>query len=430
MDKMFITRRAEIASKLPKDSVLIVNGAAISYRNADTSFSFRQDSNFWYLSGFNEPDATIFIKNLNGKINTYIFVQPKDKLKEIWDGYIAGPSGAKSDYGFDFAYDNNELEKKAPGILQGASKVLYEIGKTPEFDKKVNTWIRVAESKDRHSHKIDPSDATETLGMARLIKSDSEITLIGKACEISANAHMEAMKFVKPGLNEQDLEAFYVYQFAKNGGRFVAYNPIIAGGENACILHYVDNSDPLQDGDLVLVDAGAEYQNYASDITRTYPVNGKFSSNQLAIYEIVLEAHKQAIESVKPGRSVIEPQKISERVITQGLIDLKILKGSLDENIENETYKQFYMHKIGHWMGLDVHDAGAYMENNQFRKFEPGMVTTIEPGIYISSDADVADDWKGIGIRIEDDILVTKEGNNNLTSAVPSSPKEIEALMA
>jgi len=367
----------------------------------------------------------------NSKIAKSIaFVPEKDKLKEIWDGYRAGPEGAVKDHGFDEAYNNSEINDQLPELLKGRDRVFYPVGKNAGLDQNIIEWIKTAKSKDRHSSAIDIADATSKVGNQRLIKDAHEIDLMKKACRISAESHVEAMKFVKPGMTEQELEAFYLYEFAKRGGRFSAYTPIVAGGENACVLHYVENSKPLLDGDLLLVDAGCEYDFYASDITRTFPVSGKFTDAQLAIYEVVLEAESKAIAAVSVNNNVMDAQIISEKVVTQGLIDLGILKGSLDDLHAKGAFKEFYMHKIGHWLGIDVHDAGDYMEDDQFMQFKPGMVTTIEPGIYIPSSANVDDKWKGIGIRIEDDILVTPDGNENLTQFVPSDPKEIEALMA
>ena len=310
-------------------------------------------------------------------------------------------------------------------------KVFYPFGKKDGFDQLIINWMKtVSTIKGRHNKSIDIADGSSLIGNLRLIKDSNEIEILKQACEISADAHIQAMKTVKAGMNEQFIEALYLYEFAKQGGRFPAYTPIVAGGDNACVLHYVDNNKELNNSDLLLVDAGCEYEMYASDITRTFPVSGKFSTEQLAIYNIVLDALHQATASVKVGNNVMDPQIITEKVITEGLIELGILKGDADKLHQDGAYKDFYMHKFGHWMGLDVHDAGDYMENDDFMSFKAGMVTTVEPGIYISKDADVEDKWKGIGIRIEDDILVTESGNINLTKKVPSDPKEIEALMA
>tara|TARA_B100001059_G_scaffold89265_1_gene87818 strand:+ start:538 stop:1833 length:1296 start_codon:yes stop_codon:yes gene_type:complete len=431
MNNRYIQRRNQLGAMLPKNSAVVIAGASTQYRNADSSHAFRQDSNFWYLSGFNEAESTlVLLINEENDVQSIAFVPEKNELKEIWDGYRAGPEGAMQDHGFDLAFNNTEINDRLPDLLAGHNQVYYPVGKSKTLDADIIDWIKSAKSKDRHSSAIDIADASSKVGNQRLIKDEDEIEIMRKACKISAEAHVEAMKFVKPGMTEQEIEAFYQYEFSKRGGRFSAYTPIVAGGENACVLHYVENSKPLKDGELLLVDAGCEYELYASDITRTYPINGKFTEPQLAIYEVVLEAQLKSIEAISTNNNVMDAQIISEKVITQGLIDLGILQGSMDELHEAGAFRDFYMHKIGHWLGIDVHDAGDYMEDGDYMKFKPGMVTTVEPGIYISSSADVEDKWKGIGIRIEDDILVTANGNENLTAFVPSNPREIEALMA
>ena len=431
MKNRYSERRNKLGSMLPKNSAVVIAGASTQYRNADSSHAFRQDSNFWYLSGFNEAESTlVLLINEKNNVQSIAFVPEKDELKEIWDGYRAGPEGAMKDYGFDLAFNNTEIDQRLPDLLAGHNQVFYPVGKSQTLDADIIEWIKSAKSKDRHSSAIDIADASSKVGNQRLIKDEDEIKIMKKACQISAEAHVEAMKFVKPGMTEQEMEAFYQYEFSKRGGRFSAYTPIVAGGENACVLHYVENSKQLKDGELLLVDAGCEFELYASDITRTYPINGKFTAPQLAIYEVVLEAQLKSIEAISTNNNVMDAQIISEKVITQGLIDLGILQGSMEELHAAGAFKDFYMHKIGHWLGIDVHDAGDYMEDGDYMKFKPGMVTTVEPGIYISSSSDVEDKWKGIGIRIEDDILVTAEGNENLTAFVPSDPKEIEALMA
>ena len=431
MKNRYSERRNKLGSMLPKNSAVVIAGASTQYRNADSSHAFRQDSNFWYLSGFNEAESTlVLLVNEKNNVQSIAFVPEKDELKEIWDGYRAGPEGAMKDHGFDLAFNNTEIDQRLPDLLAGHNQVFYPVGKSKTLDADIIEWIKSAKSKDRHSSAIDIADASSKVGNQRLIKDEDEIKIMKKACQISAEAHVEAMKFVKPGMTEQEMEAFYQYEFSKRGGRFSAYTPIVAGGENACVLHYVENSKPLKDGELLLVDAGCEFELYASDITRTFPINGKFTAPQLAIYEVVLEAQAKSIEAISTNNNVMDAQTISEKVITQGLIDLGILQGSMEELHAAGAFKDFYMHKIGHWLGIDVHDAGDYMEDGDYMKFKPGMVTTVEPGIYISSSSDVEDKWKGIGIRIEDDILVTAEGNENLTAFVPSNPQEIEALMA
>ena len=427
---IYKNRRNNLKELLPKNSVLLVPGADLQYRNADSAFAFRQDSSFYYLSGFCEPSSLIAIVNDEDGIKSIIFVPPKDKLKEIWDGYRAGPIGAVDDFLFDKAYNNFEIDKMLPDILHGHKEVLYAIGKKQGFDQQVIDWTTAAGKKDRHSKSINIIDASSLIGNMRLIKDEHEINLIRKACDISAEAHIEAMKSVKDGDNEQQIESLYINEFSKRGARFPAYNPIVAGGENACVLHYVENNQNLKSTELLLVDAGCEYKMYAADITRTFPVSGKFSEEQLQIYKIVLDAMNAAIDCVKEGNNIMQPQEASEKVITEGLVELGLLKGDPEELQSSGAYKDFYMHKIGHWLGLDVHDAGDYTEGDEFMTFKPGMITTIEPGIYISSSMDVDEKWKGIGVRIEDDILVTKDGNENLTKKVPSDPNEIESLMS
>ena len=423
-------RRENLSTIIPNNSAIIISGADNCYRNADSAYAFRQESSFYYLSGFCEASSVMLLINENNKIKSIIFVPQKDKIKEIWDGYRAGPDGAVNDYLFDAAFNNSELDKEIPGLIQGKQKLFYSFGKDQSFDKKVIEWTNIANSIERHSKSIDMVDSTSLIGNLRLIKDSHEIELLKRSCEISADSHISIMKSIQPGNTEQEIEAKYLYEFAKRGSRFAAYTPIVAGGENACILHYVENNQPLKDGELILVDAGGEYEMYASDITRTFPVNGKFTKEQLAIYNVVYEANQKAISAVIEGNNIMEPQKISEKVIVNGLVDLGILKGDPDDLYNAGAHKEFYMHKVGHWLGLDVHDSGDYMENGDFMFFKPGMVTTVEPGIYISSSAKVEDRWKGIGIRIEDDILVTEGGNVNLTEKVPSDPKEIETLMA
>ena len=367
MKNRYADRRSKLGAMLPNNSAVVIAGAEVQYRNADSSHAFRQDSNFWYLTGFNEPESTlVLLINESKDVQSIVFVPKKDALKEIWDGYRAGPDGAVKDHGFDLAFDNTEIDKRLPDLLAGYNQVFYPVGKSQKLDADVIDWIKTARSKDRHSSPIDIADASSKIGNERLIKDKDEIEIMKKACQISAEAHVEAMKFVKPGMNEQELEAFYQYQFSKRGWRFPAYTPIVAGGENACVLHYVENSKALKDGDLVLVDAGCEFELYASDITRTYPINGKFTAAQLAIYEVVLEAQQKSIEAVTVNNNVMDSQIISEKVITQGLIDLGILNGSMEELHETGAFKDFYMHKIGHWLGIDVHDAGDYTEDGEY----------------------------------------------------------------
>ena len=430
MHNIYKQRREELIGKLPRNSSILIPGADTVYRNSDSSFAFRQESSFYYFSGFSEAGSLMLISNINNEIKSTIFVPEKDKTKEIWDGFRYGPKGAVETFLFDHAFTNQETEEILPDLIHGSEKLYFAFGKKAGFDEQVIKWVKKANSKDRHAQNINLIDASSLIGNMRLIKDEDEINIIKKACDISANAHIEAMRHVKPGMNEQELEAFYLYNFAKDGGRFAAYTPIVAGGANACVLHYVKNDEELKDQKLLLVDAGCEYEMYASDITRTYPVGGKFTQEQLAIYKIVLEAHKESINQVKIGNNIMDAQHKSEEVILKGLIEIGILEGEYEDLMSKGAHKEFYMHKVGHWLGLDVHDAGDYTEEDDHMKYKAGMITTIEPGIYIGEDANVDEKWKGIGVRIEDDILVTNEGNENLTSKVPVDPHEIEALMA
>jgi len=359
MEKIiFKNRRDSLIKHLPKNSALIVPGADLQYRHAESSYNLRQESSFYYLSGFCEPSSLMVLVNNGQSIDSIIFVPEKDKLKEIWDGYRAGPEGAINDFLFDQAFENNKSDALMPEILQGLEKVFYSIGKKNGFDQKVIDWTCAANSKDRHSKSIDIIDGSSMVGNLRLIKDKHEIDIMKRACEISAESYIEVMKSIKPGDNEQEIEALFLYEFAKRGGRFPAYTPIVAGGEGACVLHYIENDKELAASDLILVDAGCEYKMYASDITRTFPVSGKFSDEQLQIYNIVLKANLAAIDAVKTGNSIMEPQMVSEKVITEGLVELGILSGDVNQLHKNGAFKDFYMHKVGHWLGLDVHDVG------------------------------------------------------------------------
>ena len=340
-NNIYKKRRESLKKYLPENCALILPGADLQYRNSDSSYALRQESSFYYLSGFCEPSSLMIIINNGKEVNSIAFVPPKDKLKEIWDGYRAGPLGAIDDYLFDQAFENNKIDELMPELLNGVKKVFYPIGKKSGFDQKVIDWTCAANSKDRHSQSIDIMDGSSMVGNMRLIKDDHEIEIMKRACEISAEAYIEVMKSIKPGDNEQLIENQFLYEFGKKGGRFPAYTPIVAGGENACVLHYIENNKELQGSDLILVDAGCEYKMYASDITRTFPVSGKFSDEQLAIYKVVLAANQAAIDAVKTGNSVMEPQVISEKVITEGLVELGILSGDPEELHNEELLKIF-----------------------------------------------------------------------------------------
>lgn len=422
----FKNRRLNLAKDMEDNSVLLLNSSSTILRNNDTTFPFRQDSNFYYLTGFEEPDSIMLLMSSGESI---LFCREKNPDLEKWDGFMFGLEGAKQEFHFDKTFDIKLADELIPTLIQGLSNLYSLIGKDTLFDNKLISWMSKANSMERHQENINLKDFSNTLGMKRLIKSNEEIELMRKSCEIAANAHINVMKNAKLGMTEFDLESMYLNEFKKGGSRFPSYNPIVAGGKNACVLHYIDNNKTINDGDMVLVDAGCEYGLYASDITRTFPINGKYSSEQREIYNIVLEAHNKACQAVKVGASCLEPQIESETALSLGLKDIGLLHGSLDEILEKKLFREFYYHKIGHWLGLDVHDDCPYSINGEDIKFQENMVMTIEPGIYINDSADVDERWKGIGIRLENDILATKLGYENLTQTVPSEPDAIEALM-
>tara|TARA_E500000178_G_scaffold316541_1_gene336432 strand:+ start:77389 stop:78687 length:1299 start_codon:yes stop_codon:yes gene_type:complete len=422
----FKNRRLNLAKDMEDNSVLLLNSSSTILRNNDTTFPFRQDSNFYYLTGFEEPDSIMLLMSSGESI---LFCREKNPDLEKWDGFMFGLEGAKQEFHFDKTFDIKLADELIPTLIQGLSNLYSLIGKDTLFDNKLISWMSKANSMERHQENINLKDFSNTLGMKRLIKSNEEIELMRKSCEIAANAHINVMKNAKSGMTEFDLESMYLNEFKKGGSRFPSYNPIVAGGKNACVLHYIDNNKTINDGDMVLVDAGCEYGLYASDITRTFPINGKYSFEQREIYNIVLEAHNKACQAIKVGASCLEPQIESETALSQGLKDIGLLHGSLDEILEKKLFREFYYHKIGHWLGLDVHDDCPYSINGEDIKFQENMVMTIEPGIYINDSADVDERWKGIGIRLENDILATKLGYENLTKTVPSEPDAIEALM-
>lgn len=428
----YAKRRKELMQKVGKNSIVILTSAPTLKRNSDTDFPFRQNSDFYYLTGFEEPEAVAILapKRKNGEF--ILFNRVRDRDMEIWEGYRAGQEGARKLFGANEAYPISELESKLPELLEGCERIHYSLGIDKHFDHVLLNAVNKIRGKIRNGMQspIEFVDITDTIHEMRLIKSPAEIAIMRKAAEISATAHVRAMQFCKPGLNEYQLEAELTHEFQRNGARFPAYTPIVGSGEYSCILHYNSNNKVIKDGEMVLIDAGGEYQNYASDITRTFPANGKFSPEQRAIYDIVLKAQIAGIKAVKPGVLWPAVQNVMVKIITQGLIDVGLLKGKLDDLIEKHAYFPFYMHKSGHWLGLDVHDVGRYKLEGKWRKFEPGMVLTVEPGIYISSDLkNVPARWHNIGVRIEDDVLVTEKGHDVLSKDVPKSIADIEALM-
>ena len=433
--KEFQKRRKNLADMLG-DGVAVISNADESSRNRDCDYPFRSDSYFHYLSGFPEPEAVIFIVGGN-QPRSIIFCKPKDINKEIWNGYIFGPEEAAKQFLFDEAYSLEEINKIAPKILKGylPSKNIFCIPETSpsnsaiKINKNLQHWVEGKKVEDSYC------DLSMLLDAMRCLKNENEINIMQKSADIAAKGHIFAMGMTKPGKYEYQIEGEILNQFMQNGARYPAYSSIVAGGSNACTLHYVSNDSVLKDGDLLLIDAGCELESYASDITRTYPINGKFSPPQKDIYQIVLEAQKKAINQVKPGNYFDDPHKSAVEVIIDGLIDLKILKGTRDEIIEKELYKEFFMHRTSHWLGLDVHDTGKYIDdsfdeiNSKPVKFLANNVLTIEPGCYIKPNSNVPKEFWGIGIRIEDDVVVTPSGSKVLSANAPKEVKDLEDVV-
>ncbi|TGE79925.1 Xaa-Pro aminopeptidase [Pseudoalteromonas sp. KS88] len=425
----FKARRERLLAMMEPNSVAIIPAASEVTRSRDTDYAFRQDSDFFYLTGFNEPDA-VLVLNPGSETPCTLFCLNKDKLAEIWHGRRIGFEKAKAEYLFDQTCALSELTEQLLNLVNGQQILFYAQGTYPSFDDKV--WSLLGTLRSNRSFKAPTTikDISALIHEMRLFKSHAEINIMRSACEISAAGHIRAMQFAKPGVTEYQLEAELHHHYAMNGARHPAYGTIVGSGDNANILHYTDNSDVINDGDLVLIDSGCELQGYAADITRTFPVSGQFSEPQAQLYNIVLAAQEAAFTEVKPGGCLSKANKCAMTVLTQGLIDLGILQGELQELLASQACKAFYMHGLGHWLGLDVHDVGDYKQDEKERSFEPGMVLTIEPGLYISLDAKAPEQFKGIGIRIEDNLLVTEHGYENLTANVPKTISEIEALMS
>lgn len=426
----FQSRRARFFESLEDNSIAIFSAASDVIRNNDAEYRFRQNSDFYYLSGFEEPNAYLLLSKTNSTQKAILFNQEKDKKQEVWSGYRLGQSGAVSDLGIDEAYPVEKLSDHLTILLDGLTRLYFPIFLDPSLDGIVKNVINKLRTDKR---KVVPAvfiDSLPILHEMRLIKSAAEITLLSEAAEISAAGHIRAMQKCKPGMWEYQLQAEIEYEFALQGTRDIAYNSIVAGGKNACTLHYTSNNCQLNEGELVLIDAGAEYQYYAGDITRTFPINGRFSAHQAKLYQLVLDIQVSAISQVKPGASLFEINQNMIKQFVDGLLNLGIMQGDSETLIQEEAYKDFYMHGLGHYLGLDVHDVGEYGCIEKPRLLEAGMVVTIEPGLYISGDAIVDDAWKNIGIRIEDDVLVTESGSEVLTADVPKGIYEIEALMA
>ena len=429
----YARRRKALMAEMEPNSIAILPAAPMYIRNRDVEHVYRQDSDFQYLSGFPEPEAVIALIPGREHGEYVLFCRERDPARELWDGLRAGQDGAVAEYGADDAFPIGDIDDILPGLIEGRSRVYYAIGSNQEFDHRLMEWINTIRSKARQGAQ-PPNEFValdHLLHDLRLYKSANEVKVMRAAAEISARAHVRAMQASRAGLYEYHLEAELDYEFRKGGAKMPAYGSIVAAGKNACILHYRENDAVLKDGDLVLIDAGCEIDCYASDITRTFPVSGRFSAEQKAIYELVLAANEEAFKHIAPGKHWNEAHEATVRVITAGLVDLGLLQGDVDDLIASEAYKPFYMHRAGHWLGMDVHDVGDYKVGGEWRVLEPGMAMTVEPGIYIAADnQDVAKKWRGIGVRIEDDVVVTRTGCEILTGGVPKTVAEIEALMS
>jgi Xaa-Pro aminopeptidase len=425
----YASRRARLAAAMV-EGIAVIATAPERTRNRDTHFPYRFDSYFYYLTGFAEPEAVLVVV-AGREARSILFCREKNEERETWEGFRHGPEGAKSRFGFDEAHPIAALDAMMPGLLADAPSLHYAAGADPDWDARTMRWLNAVRAQSRagiaapeHLHNV-----RALLDEMRLVKDEHELELMRRAAGIAASAHRRAMRETRAGVHEYEIEASLLHEFRRHGAQFPAYWPIVAGGANACVLHYVSNDAPLADGDLLLIDAGCELDGYASDITRTFPVGGSFSAAQKDAYSIVLAAQAAAIAAVRAGRGWNEPHDAAVRVLAQGMLDLRLLQGTLDEVLEKETYKRFYMHRTGHWLGLDVHDAGEYKRGGDWRELAPGMVLTVEPGLYIRAADDVPEPLRNIGIRIEDDVVVQAGGCEVLTAEAPKSIADVEALM-
>jgi len=415
-----------------RDGIAILPAAPVHQRNGDVEYAYRQDSDFHYLTGFGEPQSVAVLVPHREQAEYILFVRERDRVRETWEGRRAGPGGARRDHGADDAFPIDDIDEILPGLLENRLRVYYTLGTYPDFDQRVLGWMSALRS---HSQS-GPRGPQELVSLEHLLhdmrlrKSKAEIQLLREAARIAAQAHVRAMRFCRPGRKEYEVMAELLHEFRLHNAD-ASYHPIVGGGPSSCILHYRENDKPLREGDLLLVDAGCEHECYASDITRTFPVSGQFSPEQRAVYEVVLEANRAAIEQVRAGHSWNEPHAAAVRVITQGLVRLGLLSGRVAKLERDGDYRRFFMHRTGHWLGLDVHDVGDYKIGDAWRVLEPGMVMTIEPGIYIPAGMrGVPRRFHNIGIRIEDDVLVTRDAPEVLTERAPKDIVEIEALMA
>ena len=428
----YVERRRLLLESLPSGTVVLVRGASLVTRSNDTEYPFRQHSDFYYLTGINEPDATLLMvkpAKPGARTRSYLFVLPRDAEQEIWHGRRLGTEQASAISGISHVYDNSESHRRILQALGQQPNVCWPLQVSIEEQHLRHRWLaKLAESRQLQAPR-QFLDLNSYVHEQRLIKSPFEIEIMRKSARIAVDAHRRALQSCKPGMMEYQLAAELHHEFAMQGAAGPAYGTICGSGENACILHYTENSSVMADGQLVLIDAGCEYLGYASDITRTFPVNGRFTPMQRRLYNWVLEAHQAAIAHIKPGNTLPQAYKIAVKILTTGLIDLGVLQGSVEANMQNSSYRPYFMHGLGHWLGLDVHDVGDYKQNGEPRALRAGMVLTIEPGLYIPSDTDCDPQLQGLGVRIEDDILVTETGHQNLTQGVPVTADDIEALM-
>jgi Xaa-Pro aminopeptidase len=420
-------RRRERLAQAIGTGVAVVPTAPERVRNRDTHYPYRFDSHFYYLTGFAEPEAVLVL--VSGK--SILFCRDKNAEREVWDGFRYGPAAARERFGFDEAHPIGALDGMLAQLLENQPALLYPVGADAEWDARAMGWLNAVRAKARAGTAAPDrvQDVRTLVDEMRLVKDAQELATMRRAARITAGAHRRAMQQARPGRNEFEIEAELLHEFRRNGAQFPAYWPIVAGGANACVLHYVSNDAPLREGELLLIDAGCELDGYAADLTRTFPVSGRFSGAQRALYEVVLAAQLAAIAAVKPGRAWNDPHDAAVRVLAQGMLDLKLLCGTLDAVLEKETYKRFYMHRTGHWLGLDVHDAGEYKHAGKWRTLAPGMTLTVEPGLYVRPADDVPQALHHLGIRIEDDVAVTEGGCEVLTAEAPKSVDDIEALM-
>ena len=429
--KIFSKRRRELINNIPDNSIVIISNKLISIRSGDVEYKFRPDSDFYYLTGFEEPNSILILKKESRTFSYILFVEPRDKDKEQWSGKRAGKEGAKSIYKADYAHAITEFDHELQKLIGSTESIFYPLGKDKDLDLKITSLVNDLRKSNRAGIKAPRTicDPRNIIHKMRLIKDNYEINCIQIAANISKDAHILAMSYARSGIFEYELEALIEYKFRSSGAIGPAYSSIVGSGNNSTVLHYIKNNKKIKKDDLILIDAGCEYNYYASDLTRTYPVNKKFNGIQKDLYEIVLASQIKAIEEIRPQKRFIDSYNKAVLILVEGLKDLGLLKGSTEKIIKKGEYKKFFMHKLGHWLGLDVHDVGPYIDDKgNSIKLVAGMVLTVEPGIYISNDLDVQEKYKGIGIRIEDDILVTKDGNKILTFGTPKTIKEIESL--